>query len=73
MLSDAFPPFSGEMKGAKTAAAEIRCSIRPPSQTSSLKIYATDESQPFGVEERGTLMLGSSAWVMALSIRLATS
>lgn len=49
MLSDAFPPFSGEMKGAKTAAAEIRCSIRPPSQTPSLKIYTTDESQPFGV------------------------
>lgn len=57
MLSDAFPPFSGEMKGAAAARLKIR-PFNPASQpqTRRLKILARDESRHSRAEEKSTLM-----------------
>lgn len=57
MLSDAFPPFSGEMKGAAATRLKI-CLFNPASQpqTRRLKILARDESRHSRAEEKSTLM-----------------
>lgn len=51
MLSDAFPPFSGEMKGVKTAVLKYVVQSGLPVRQ-SLKIHAAHESQLFEWKRR---------------------